>query len=177
MRGVCVGRRVPFGAAFKPLAGQQRYPRGSVLDRFFEAPEVAKLAIVFPVLEEIELTYGRIRDKESESVPAGFHINAGFAMAGEGKGGRAGVVLHGRRRPRSPGDPPRPASVGRLRSRRDSGAAGAPGQQLLGRRGPEALGRVTKQTVCFVALLGSVTKQTVCFVTPRRGRGGFSLEA
>ncbi len=91
VREVYVGLHVTFEAAFKLLAAQQRYPRGSVLARFFEAPAVAKLAIVFPVLEEIELTYGWIRDKESEIVPAGFHINAGFAMAGEGKGGGRGV--------------------------------------------------------------------------------------
>ena len=82
-----------FDAPFKPVAEQARYPRGSVLAQFLEMPEVAKLATAFPVLEEIELTYGRIRVKDAETVAAGFHVNAGFALAAEGKGGGRGIAV------------------------------------------------------------------------------------
>lgn len=91
VREVYIGLNVAFDAAFKQVAAGGRYPRGSLLARFLELPEVAKLAMVYPVLEEIELTYGRIRDREAGTVAAGFHVNAGFAMAGEGKGGGRGI--------------------------------------------------------------------------------------
>ena len=91
VREVYCGLHVKFDSPFKQLAAQERYPRGSVLGRFFEMPEIQKVAAVFPQLEEIELSYGRIRDRESESAPAGFHVNAGFALTGEGKGGGRGI--------------------------------------------------------------------------------------
>jgi hypothetical protein len=87
VREVYVGLRAAFEAPFKQLASTDRYPRGSVLARFFEQPELLKLAIVFPIMEEIEFTYGRIRDKDGEAA-AGFHVNAGFVMEGKA-GGRA----------------------------------------------------------------------------------------
>lgn len=88
VREVYVGLRAVFEAPFKQLVLTDRYPRGSVLAKFFELPELLKLAIVFPTLEEIEFTYGRIRDKQTEGAPAGFHVNAGFLMEGKA-GGRA----------------------------------------------------------------------------------------
>jgi hypothetical protein len=88
VREVYVGLRAAFEAPFKQLASTDRYPRGSVLARFFELPELLKFAVVFPVLEEIEFTYGRIRDKDGGGAPAGFHVNAGFVMEGKA-GGRA----------------------------------------------------------------------------------------
>ena len=91
VREIYAGLHVVFNAAFKTLATPERYPRGSVLAGFFEMAEVQKLAAVFPLLEEIELTYGRIRDRDSDSAPAGYHVNAGFSLAGEGKGGGRGI--------------------------------------------------------------------------------------
>ena len=91
IREVYVGLHVAFEAAFRSVAARRRYPPGSVLAQFLELPEIQKLAIVFPVLEEIELTYGRIRDKELETVPAGYHVNASFLGAGREKGGGRGV--------------------------------------------------------------------------------------
>jgi hypothetical protein len=88
VREVYVGLRASFEAPFKQLALTDRYPRGSVLAKFFELPELLKLAVVFPTLEEIEFTYGRIRDKQSDGAAAGFHVNAGFVMEGKA-GGRA----------------------------------------------------------------------------------------
>lgn len=88
VREVYVGLVVKFEAPFKQLAATERYPRGSVLARFFELPELARLAIVFPVVEEIEFSYGRIRDKAADGAAAGFHVNAGFVMEGKA-GGRA----------------------------------------------------------------------------------------
>jgi hypothetical protein len=88
VREVYVGLNVKFDASFKQIAATDRYPRESVLGRFLGLPELEKLAPVFPVLEEIEFSYGRIRDKESEGIAAGFHVNAGFAMEGKA-GGRA----------------------------------------------------------------------------------------
>ena len=88
VREVYVGLRAAFEASFKQLAAASRYPRGSVLGRFFDLPELLKLATVYPILEEIELTYGRIRDKDAEGAPAGFHVNAGFVMEGK-EGGRS----------------------------------------------------------------------------------------
>jgi hypothetical protein len=90
-REVYVGYHVEFNAPYRAVSSTDRYPRGSVLALFFEVPEVRTLALAFPVLEEIELTYGRIRDKSSPSAPAGFHVNAGFAGGGAGAGGGRGV--------------------------------------------------------------------------------------
>jgi hypothetical protein len=87
VREVYVALHVEFEVPFKTLASRDRYPRASVLGRFFELPEIAKLAVPYPVLEEIELSYGRIRDRESGLVAAGFHVNAGFT-AGDKGGGR-----------------------------------------------------------------------------------------
>lgn len=92
VREVYVGLHASFEAPYKQVAGRNRYRRGSVLDRFLEMAEVKRLAAVFPVVEELELTYGRIRDKEAVSVPAGFHVNAGFALVGE-KGGGRGIAV------------------------------------------------------------------------------------
>ena len=91
VREVYVGLHVTFDAPFKELAERERYPRGSVPARFFGLSEVKKLAAAFPILEEMELTYGRIRDKDAETDPAGFHLNAGFATAAEGKAGGRGI--------------------------------------------------------------------------------------
>jgi len=89
VREVYVGLHVAFEAPFKQLSTTDRYPRQSVLGRFFALEELQKLAIVFPVLEEIEFTYGRIRLKNADGAPAGFHINAGFAM--EANAGGRGI--------------------------------------------------------------------------------------
>ena len=88
VREVYVGLHVKVDAPFKSAAAIERHPRGSVLARFFEIPDLQKVALVFPVLEEIEFTYGRIRDKAAESAPAGFHVNAGFVMEKK-EGGRS----------------------------------------------------------------------------------------
>lgn len=88
VREVYVGLVVRFEAPFRQLAAIERYPRGSVLARFFALPELAKVAIVFPQVEEVEFTYGRIRDKDAGGAAAGFHVNAGFVMEGKA-GGRA----------------------------------------------------------------------------------------
>ena len=88
VREVYVGLTVKFEAPFKQIAAIERYPRNSVLARFFAMPELAKLAVVFPQVEEVEFTYGRIRDKEGDGAGAGFHVNAGFVMDGKA-GGRA----------------------------------------------------------------------------------------
>jgi len=90
VREIYVGLLVKFDAPFKPLAATDRYPRGSVLARFFELDDLQKLAMVYPLLEEIELTYGRIRLKGSDGAPAGFHVNAGFLM--DAKAGGRGVT-------------------------------------------------------------------------------------
>lgn len=88
VREVYVALHVEFEGEFKTLASRDRYPRECVLAQFLELPEIRKLAVVFPVLEEIEFSYGRIRDKESGTVAAGFHVNAGFVTAGDKGGGR-----------------------------------------------------------------------------------------
>jgi hypothetical protein len=88
VREVYVGLVVKFDAPFKQLVGTDRYPRGSVLARFFELPEIARIATVFPNVEELEFSYGRIRDKDVDGAAAGFHVNAGFVMDGKA-GGRA----------------------------------------------------------------------------------------
>ncbi|HZE97554.1 MAG TPA: hypothetical protein VE981_11050 [Planctomycetota bacterium] len=88
VREVYAGLHVPFDGAFKMLAARERYPRASLLGGFFELPDLPKVAAVFPILEELEFTYGRIRDKAGDSAAAGFHVNAGFAMEGKA-GGRS----------------------------------------------------------------------------------------
>jgi hypothetical protein len=88
VREVYAGLVVKFESPFKQLAGTDRYPQGSVLGRFFALEELEKLAAGFPVLEEVELAYGRIRIKSSDDAPAGFHVNAGFVMEGKA-GGRS----------------------------------------------------------------------------------------
>ena len=88
VREVYVGLHVVFDAPFKTLAPAGRYPRGSVLGRFLELPDLQKVALVFPLLEEIEFTYGRIRVKGDDAAPAGFHVNAGFTLEGKA-GGRS----------------------------------------------------------------------------------------
>jgi hypothetical protein len=88
VREVYVGLVVKFEAPFKQLVGTDRYPRGSVLARFFELPELARIAVGFPNVEELEFSYGRIRDKDADGAAAGFHVNAGFVMEGKA-GGRA----------------------------------------------------------------------------------------
>lgn len=85
---VYVGLNVKFEAPFRQLAATDRYPRDSALGRFFELPQLHKMAQVFPLLEEIDFTYGRIREIDSEAATFGFHVNAGFAMEGK-LGGRA----------------------------------------------------------------------------------------
>jgi hypothetical protein len=85
---VYVGLNVRFDASFKQLSATDRYPRESVLGRFFDLPQIHKMAQVFPLLEEIDFTYGRIREAGVEAAAFGFHVNAGFAMDGK-KGGRA----------------------------------------------------------------------------------------
>lgn len=89
VREVYVGLHAGFDAPFKTVAAIDRYPRGSVLGKFLELPELQKVALVFPLLEEIEFTYGRIRDKGADGAAAGFHVNAGFVM--EGLAGGRGV--------------------------------------------------------------------------------------
>jgi hypothetical protein len=88
VREVYVLLHVEFEAPFKTLAARDRYPRGSVLAEFLELPEIRKFAVAYPILEEIELSYGRIRDKETSTVAAGFHVNAGFLTAADKGGGR-----------------------------------------------------------------------------------------
>jgi hypothetical protein len=88
VREVYAGLVAKFDAPFRTVASSGRFPPGSVLGRFFELPELRKLALVFPVLEELEFTYGRIRTRESDAAPAGFHVNAGFVMEGKA-GGRS----------------------------------------------------------------------------------------
>jgi hypothetical protein len=88
VREVYVGLHAHFDAPFKTISAIARYPRGSVLATFFGLPELQRLAQAFPVLEEIEFTYGRIRDKAMESAASGFHVNAGFVMEGKA-GGRS----------------------------------------------------------------------------------------
>jgi hypothetical protein len=93
VREVYVGLHATFDAPYRVVAGEARYPPGTVLARFLEMPEVAKMAAVYPVLEEVEFTYGRIRSQGVDTFPAGFHVNAGFALSGDGKGGGRGIAV------------------------------------------------------------------------------------
>jgi hypothetical protein len=93
VREIYVGLHATYDLPYRTVAGPGRHSRGSVLGQFLEMPEVARLATAFPVLEEVELTYGRIRVKGPESFAAGFHVNAGFALAAEGKGGGRGIAV------------------------------------------------------------------------------------
>ena len=86
VREVYLGLHARFESSFKSLAAVDRYPRESVLARFFALDELQTLATVFPVLEEIELTYGRIRLKDADGAPAGFQVTAGFAMEAKAGG-------------------------------------------------------------------------------------------
>ena len=88
VREIYVGLLVKFEAPFRQLSAVDRYPRGSVLERFFAQEELRKLALVYPQLEEVELSYGRIRLKGADAAPAGFHVTAGFAMDAKA-GGRS----------------------------------------------------------------------------------------
>lgn len=88
VKEVYVGFQVRHNAAFKSIAARRRYGANGVLQQFLDLPDVQKVAAVFPYLEEIELTYGRIRDKAADGAPAGFHVNAGFVMEGNA-GGRS----------------------------------------------------------------------------------------
>jgi len=88
VREAYVGLHAVFEAPFKSVAARDRYPRDSVLARFLALPELPRVTAVFPILEEIEFTYGRIRDKDADAAVAGFHVNAGFAMDAKA-GGRS----------------------------------------------------------------------------------------
>jgi len=88
VKEVYVGLQVRHNVTFKSLSASPRYPRAAVLQQFLELPDLQKVAAVFPVLEEIEFTYGRIRTGGSGGAPAGFHVNAGFVMDGNA-GGRS----------------------------------------------------------------------------------------
>ena len=87
VKEVYVGLQVRHNVAFKTLSASPRYPRTAVLQQFLDLPDLQKVAAVFPVLEEIEFTYGRIRTGGA-GAPAGFHVNAGFVMDGNA-GGRS----------------------------------------------------------------------------------------
>jgi hypothetical protein len=50
------------------------YPEGSVLFRGLRLPEAATAAREYPILKKVEVTYDFIRDRWSESVPQGFHL-------------------------------------------------------------------------------------------------------
>ncbi len=88
VKEVYVGLHVRFDLSFKVLAATPRYPRTGVLQMFLDQPDLPKVAVVFPFVEEIEFTYGRIRDNSADGAPAGFHVNAGFVMDGKA-GGRS----------------------------------------------------------------------------------------
>lgn len=78
VRHVEAGLHAALNAPFERLA--LRYPAGTVLERFFELPELAKLAEVHPVVEEIELLYDRL------GRGWGYHVNASFVGGGSGRG-------------------------------------------------------------------------------------------
>ena len=80
VREVYVGLNAKFEAPFKQLSARDRYPRQSVLGRFFALEDLQKLAVVFPLIEDLELSYGRIRLKDADGAPAGFQVTAGFLM-------------------------------------------------------------------------------------------------
>lgn len=80
VREIYVGLNVKFEAPFKQLSMTDRYPKDCVLARFFELEELQTLALVFPTIEEMDITYGRIRRKGESASWAGFHLNAGFVM-------------------------------------------------------------------------------------------------
>jgi hypothetical protein len=92
VREVYVGLHGTVDLPFKAVAQGSRYREGSVLAQFLDLPEAKRLSAIFPVLEEIELTYGRIRTKEGTAVPAGFQVNAGLALGPGGKAGGRGIV-------------------------------------------------------------------------------------
>jgi hypothetical protein len=86
VREVYVGLHVRFDAPFKTVSASPRYGRNEILQKFLDLPELQKVAIVFPFLEEIEFTYGRIRENSTVGAPAGFHVNAGFVMDAKADG-------------------------------------------------------------------------------------------
>lgn len=86
VREAYAGLHAVFDAPFKSIAARDRYARDGVLAQFLALPELPRVAAVFPVLEEIEFTYGRIRDRDSDSAGAGFHVNAGFTMEAKAGG-------------------------------------------------------------------------------------------
>jgi hypothetical protein len=85
---VFVGVLFSFGVPFAQVAQDARFGSGSVLSLFLGHPVVREIASLYPTLEEIELAYGRIRDREKDLAPAGFHVNASFLAVPEGSGGR-----------------------------------------------------------------------------------------
>jgi hypothetical protein len=85
---VFVGLLFSFGVPFAQAAQDARFGPGSVLSLFLGHPAVREIATLYPTLEEIELAYGRIRDREKDLVPSGFHVNASFLAVPEGSGGR-----------------------------------------------------------------------------------------
>jgi len=93
VREVTVGLHATFDAPFKQVAQRDRYRAGTVLSQFLDLQETKRLAAVYPILEEIELTYGRIREKDAGEVPAGFHVNAGFVLGPGGPGGGRGIAV------------------------------------------------------------------------------------
>jgi hypothetical protein len=88
VREVYAGLYVRFDLAFKVLAATPRYGRNDLLQQFLDLPDLQKIAAVYPNVEELEFTYGRIRDRDVAGAPAGFHVNAGFVMDGKA-GGRS----------------------------------------------------------------------------------------
>ncbi len=74
-------------APFKDVVERRPYPEGSVLRAFLGQPQLRPIAAVHPTLDEVELSYGRIRVEDGAPAPAGFHVNASFTGAG-GIGGR-----------------------------------------------------------------------------------------
>jgi hypothetical protein len=88
VKEIYAGYQVRHNTAFKSISATPRYARNSLLQQFLDLPDLQKVAAVFPILEEIEFTYGRIHDTSGDGAPAGFHVNAGFVMAGNA-GGRS----------------------------------------------------------------------------------------
>ncbi len=66
------------------------YPEGSAVDLCLRQPEVVEAAKKYPYLNEIEITYGLIKDRWRSGVPFGFHIQLelGSAPANDQSGQR-----------------------------------------------------------------------------------------
>lgn len=88
VREIYAGFLIRYNAAFKTISATRRYAVNGVLQQFLLLPDLQRIAAAFPFLEEIEFTYGRIRDKNADGAAAGFHVNAGFVMDGNA-GGRS----------------------------------------------------------------------------------------